>query len=355
MNTMNAFVLHGAKDMRLETGRTRPRIGDKDVLIRITRVGICGSDIHYYQEGYIGRFIPKAPFALGHEFSGTIDAAGAAVTSCKTGDRVTVEPSISCGECFYCRSGRYNLCLNMKFYGSASCFPHIDGGFAEYVLAPERNVIVIPDSMGFDEAAFVEPLSVGMHAVLRAQSALGPRGFAGRTGLVTGGGTIGQTVLLAARAMGIQRIAVSDVAEFPRSVAGKMGADRSFNPAAESFVQEVADFVPQGFDVVFEASGSPRALSQALELAGRGATVVQIGTQPAEASLPVNLVMSKELNVVGSFRYAHVFPLVTDLIATKRVDVRPLITQTYRFEKMQEAMDKAISKEDVIKVQVEFS
>ena len=345
---MRAFVLHGPKDMRLET-IPDPKPGPDEVKIRIKRVGICGSDMHYYQHFQIGSFIPKEPFALGHEFSGEVVEHGSSVESVKLGDRVTVEPGLFCGKCRYCKAGRYNLCSAMRFYGSASCYPHLHGGFAEYVIAPARNCFHVPDGMSYGEGALIEPLAVGMHAVMRAGS------LGGKVGLVTGGGTIGQTVVLSALAMGIDRIYVSDIAPFAREFSVAHGATGAVDPTAPSFADDIKAAAPDGFDAVFEASGSPRALAQSLELAGRGAVVVQIGTQPAEVTLPANVVMSKELTVCGSFRYAHVFPQIITLATQKRMEIAPMITQVFPFEEMQKAMDVSIAKDGVIKVQVEYT
>ncbi len=339
---MTAYVLHGPLDLRLES-RVEPRVGPQEVLIEVKRVGICGSDVHYYNHFRIGQFVPRNPLVLGHEFAGDVLAVGAEVTGLKAGDRVVAEPSLECGVCRFCRSGRYNLCANMKFIGTAACYPHIDGAFAERVVVPASHCYRLHDGLGYGGGALVEPLAVGAHAVMRAGTVAGSRM------LITGGGTIGQMVLAVARAMGATDITVADVDPYAREYSLAHGALAAFDPANE---QQASPARGGGFDVVVEASGAPPALWLAYEAAVRGGRIVQVGTQPAEVALPANLLMSKELAVFGSFRYAHVFPVVLELLSAGRVDVEELISAVYPYQQMQEAMERAVSKRGVVKVQV---
>ncbi|MDD2763552.1 MAG: L-idonate 5-dehydrogenase [Opitutaceae bacterium] len=343
---MRAFVLHGKENLRREDlARPRPQPGQ--VLVRVRRTGICGSDVHYFRHGRVGNFVPKRPFVLGHEFAGEVVEAGVGVTGLEVGMRVAIDPSQPCGACRHCRSGRYNLCENMRYFGSASCDPHLDGGFAEFVAVPARNCHEMPAGMDWGEAAMLEPLSVALHAALRA----GP--VAGRSVLVTGGGAIGQLVALAVRALGAGCVALSDPVAFPRRFAAEMGADAVIDPADPASGQKALDLTDSGFDCVFEAAGSAPALAQALHVARRGGTIVQVGTLPPEVPLPANLIMTKELNVLGSFRFAHVFPMALQFVASRRINVAPLISQTFPFEETLQAMARAASKDNVIKVQIE--
>lgn len=341
---MNAFVLHGPHDLRAET-RSEPQLGPHDVRIDVRRTGICGSDVHYYEQFQIGQFIPQAPLVLGHEFAGVATEIGSAVTTIEIGDRVTVEPSIECGRCAQCRAGRYNLCTNLRFIGTAATIPHIDGGFAERVVVPASHCYRLPDSLDFGAGALVEPMAVGAQAVRRA----GP--VADARVLITGGGTIGQMVLAMVHAQGATEITLADPADYPRNFSLQHGAIATVDPTETGIAKEL--FADGGFDVVFEASGSPSALSFAYETAARGARVVQIGTQPASVTLPANLVMSKELTVLGSFRYAHVYPSVLAMMSSGRVNVGDMISAVFPFSEMQNAMNRAVSKEQVVKVQVE--
>jgi L-idonate 5-dehydrogenase len=345
MSLMKGYVLHGAMDLRLES-MPIPAPSADSVLIKVARSGICGSDIHYFSKGKIGSFVPKSPFVPGHEFVGEIAEAGKSVTALSCGDRVAVEPSIACGCCGNCKKGRYNLCVNSKFIGTASSFPHLNGGFAEYVVVPARNCYRLPDRISYDIGALVEPLAVGTHAVLRAGN------VAGKSILITGGGTIGQTVMIIARAFGATRIAVSDIDEFCRQFSRTHGADAAFDPSSPDFEGEVKAWSPGGFDLVFEASGSPAALKQGILSAARGATLVQIGTQPDEVSLPINQIMAKELQLLGSFRYANVYEIDLELLMKERVRIDHLVTHVFGFDDFLSAMETAVKGENTLKIQI---
>jgi L-idonate 5-dehydrogenase len=342
---MKAFLLHGAKDLR-SVDLPKPVPGSGEVLLAMRRAGICGSDIHYFSHGQIGSFVPKRPFVLGHEFSGEIVEVGDGVPPARVGERVTVDPSIPCGHCSFCRAGRYNLCPSMRFYGSASCDPHINGGFEEYILAPAANAFVVPDALSWGEAAMAEPLSVAIHAARRAGN------LAGQAVLVTGGGTIGQLAALVARVFGAGRVVVSDIKPGPRQFALDRGADGSLDARSPSFAPEAEALVPGGFDVVIEAAGSAAALGQALTVVRRGGTIVQIGTLPSSVTLPLNIVMARELSLLGSFRFANVFPNAIELMASGRIDVKPLITSVYPLAELSVAMLTAITAPQGIKVQI---
>ena len=343
---MKAFLLHGEKDMRAQD-LAIPTVSPGQVMLKVKRAGICGSDIHYYTHGKIGTFIPKRPFVLGHEFAGEIVSAGDDSSAKLIGTRVAVDPSIPCRACKHCRSGRNNLCRNMKFYGSASCDPHIDGGFAEYTVAPAANCYIVPDSLGWGEAAMIEPLSVVIHAARRAVD------IAGHRVLVTGGGAIGQLMALVARSFGASQVVMSDIASYPRDLALRLGADKSLNGRDADFEAQALEVSHGGFDFVFEASGSAQALAQAIAVAERGATIVQVGTLPTPVTAPLNSVMAKELNFIGSFRFANVFATALDIAASRRIDMPALIGAVLPLSEMQKAMDLAVGKNEVVKVQIE--
>ncbi|MFN0193982.1 MAG: L-idonate 5-dehydrogenase [Aestuariivirga sp.] len=343
---MAAFVLHGEKDLRAQN-LEMPDVPPGHVLLKVKRAGICGTDMHYYAHGKIGTFIPKRPFVLGHEFAGEVVSAGDSASTKLIGARVAVDPSIPCGTCKHCRSGRYNLCRNMRFYGSASCDPHIDGGFAEYTVAPAVNCFVVPDSLGWGEAAMIEPLSVVVHAARRAGNVSGYRV------LVTGGGAIGQLMALVARSFGASQIVMSDIAAFPRNLSIRLGADAALDARDPDFEAKALEISQGGFDFVFEASGSAQALAQAIAVADRGATIAQVGTLPTPVTAPLNSIMAKELNFIGSFRFANVFATSLELAASKRIDLSSLISAVLPLSDMQKAMDLAIGKNEVVKVQIE--
>jgi len=346
MKSMNAFVLYAKNDLRREA-RPIPATGPGSVLIRVVRAGICGSDMHYYGEGRVGDFVLQMPFVLGHEISGEVVECGKEVSAFRKQDRVIVEPAFPCGACAACRRGRYNLCGSMKVLGSASAMPHMDGGFADFVVVPSRGCFLLPESLSYQEGALVEPLAVAVHAVARAPS------VTGKSVLITGAGAIGEMTLMVCRAAGAARIGVTDVSAFAREFAKSHGADAVFDPAREDFSGEARAFVADGFDVVFEASGAVAALKQGLELAARGATVVQVGMLPPSVTLNLGLVTSKELQMMGSFRYANAFEAALELLTNKRLDINGVVTHVFRFDDTQEALACAMGDARSLKVHIE--
>jgi len=312
----------------------------------VRAAGICGSDLHYYAHGKCGNFIPTEPFILGHEFAGEIVASGDEKNASLIGTRVAVDPSRPCGRCKICRQGRYNLCPEMVYFGSASVVPPSAGCFAEYVVAPARNCAPLPDDFEYAWGALLEPLSVAAHAVQRSG------GVSGKSVLITGGGTIGQMIQLVATAFGASKVVVSDVKPFAREFAIKQGATATLDPTNLDCSKQAAELAPDGFEVVFEAAGVGAALNQAFALCARGATLVQVGTLPDGTVIPANTLLTRELQYIGSWRFANVFERVIELVVSGRIDVRPLITRRYPFEQFQEAIVDATGA-DVIKVQIE--
>jgi L-idonate 5-dehydrogenase len=343
--TMKAFVLHGAKDIRPEEV-ARPVPGAGEVLIAVRAAGICGSDLHYYAHGRCGNFIPTRPFILGHEFSGEVVALGEGVDTLALGTRVAVDPSRACGVCKQCRHGRYNLCPKMLYYGTASVVPPRDGCYAEYVTVPVRNCWPLPDGFEYAWGALLEPMSVAMHAVMRSG------GVGGKTVLITGGGTIGQMILLTAVAFGASKVIVSDIKPFAREFAENHGASGTLDPTSPTIAEDAAELSPGGFEVVFEAAGVAPALDQAIRLSAPGATVVQVGTLPDGTAVPVNALLTKELQYVGSWRFANVFDRVIEMVTSGRIDPRPLITGIMPFEDLAEAIQAAGSGQNVLKMQI---
>lgn len=338
---MEAFLLHGPKDLRPAT-LPRPRPAPGEVLVRVRRAGICGSDIHYYQHGRIGRFVPLRPLVLGHEFAGEVAELGEGAPAGLLGRRVAVDPSIPCGSCAHCREGRYNLCSNMRFFGSASCDPHLDGGFGQFVTVPAANCHPLPDHLGWAEAAMVEPLSVALHAIERAG------GVSGRSVLITGGGTIGLLIALAARAFGARHVALADPLPFARAQALAVGADLAFDPTDPSADQG------EGCEIAFEAAGAASALGLALATVRRGGTIVQVGTLPAEVALPLNDIMARELSLLGSFRFANVFATALALLARGQIAPGALVSAAYPLARLPEAMSRAAGRDGVTKIQIDL-
>jgi L-idonate 5-dehydrogenase len=333
--------IHAKEDLRVEN-TAEPDIAPGQVLVRLGAGGICGSDLHYYFEGRNGSFIVREPLVPGHEASGTVARIGAGVTRVKVGDKIAVSPSHACGNCDYCREGRENLCRSMRFLGSASLFPHVQGMFCEYFVMGERQCYPVAGDITLGELAFAEPLAVGLHAVNRAGDLLG------KNVLVTGGGTIGCLTVISARLAGATSVTVSDVLDRPLATAHTVGASRTVR--ADKEADALAS--PQ-FDVAFEASGSFAALKACVAAAKRGGTIVQVGTLPHEP-LPfvVNEIMSKELDLKGAFRWGIEFDWAVQYIAARRVDVKPLLSGQFPLQDAVKAFELAKDKTRSTKVQL---
>ena len=348
-NTMKAVLLHGAKDLRLENFRM-PDLFPGMVLLRIKRVGICGSDLHYFEDGYCGSFIPTRPFILGHELTAEVIAANGDSSSLPAiGSRVTVNPARACGFCDYCKSGRTNLCRSTIMLGSGSTDPPTDGAMAEYISVRGDQCHLLPDKIDDGFGAMIEPLAVALHAVKRAGTVSGKRV------LVTGGGTIGLLTALTAKSSGAITVAVSDIVPERRKSALDSGVDIVLDPAEKNLNEKVKEISGDGFDIIFEASGASTALRQAFDLVKPGGTIVQIGTLCTEdIPLPANQVMVKEIQFIGSFRYGNVFDEAIRLVESGKIDLRPFITGILPMNEITKAMNLAGDKIHALKVQVQI-
>lgn len=344
---MKAVVIHAAKDLRIEErdpGVLEP--GQVDVAIEAG--GICGSDLHYYNHGGFGTIRLREPMILGHEIAGTVRALGAGVSGLAIGDRVAVSPSRPCNHCDYCLKGLQNHCLNMRFYGSAMPMPHIQGAFRQRLIAEAWQCHRVVDNVSINEAAFAEPFAVTLHAVKRAGSLLGKRV------LVTGCGPIGALTILAARAHGAQEIVATDVMDAVLVKAREVGADRTINVAEHP--EELAAYSANkgSFDVMFEASGNERALRAGLDVLRPRGILMQLGLG-GDISVPQNMIVSKEIDLRGSFRFHEEFGLAVDLISRKVVDVKPLLTGIYTLDEAVKAFETAGDRSRSMKVQLAFN
>jgi L-idonate 5-dehydrogenase len=338
---MLACRIHAKEDLRVENA-DMPPVGAGEVLLKLGAGGICGSDLHYYFEGRNGSFVVREPLVPGHEASAVVAGVGADVTRVRVGDKVAVSPSHACGRCEGCREGREQLCSNMKFLGSASLFPHVQGMFQEYFVMGERQCYPVAGDITLGELAFAEPLAVRLHAVARGGDLLG------KSVLITGAGTIGCVTVQAARLAGARKVTVSDILDRPLAQARIVGADATLHAARD------ADALakPQ-FDVAYEVSGSFAALKTCMAAIKRGGVVVQVGTLPHEP-LPfvVNEVMAKEIDLRGAFRWGIEFDWAVDYLSTRRVDVRPLLSGQYPLKDAVAAFHAAADKNKSTKVQV---
>ncbi len=343
---MKSVVIHAAKDLRIE--ETDPgSAGPGQVEIAIEAGGICGSDLHYYNHGGFGTIRLREPMILGHEIAGTIKALGSGVSGLAIGDRVAVSPSRPCNACDYCLKGQQNHCLNMRFYGSAMPMPHIQGAFRQRLVAESWQCHKVADGISINEAAFAEPFSVTLHAVNRAGSLLGKRV------LVTGCGPIGALCILAARAHGAQEIVATDVMDAVLLKALEVGADRTINVATDSDKLAAYSANKGHFDMMFEASGNERAVRAGLDVLKPRGILMQLGLG-GDVSLPQNLIVAKEIDMRGSFRFHEEFALAVDLINRRRVDVKPLLTSIFDLDDAVAAFEAAGDRSRSMKVQLSF-
>jgi L-iditol 2-dehydrogenase len=331
---MKAAVLHKPLDLRVEDVNI-PQISSHEVLVKMKRVGICGSDVHYYLEGQVASFIVKKPLILGHECSGEIVEIGDEVKNLKVGQRVVIEPGFTCGKCEYCRSGRYNLCREVKFYAT----PPYDGTFAEYASAPEQNVYVMPDEMSYDDGAMIEPLAVGMMAAKMGEVT------AQDTVVVLGAGPIGQMALQASKTYGALEIFVTDIVEYRLEYARKYGANETVNSAKEDVIEKIQKLTKnKGVDVVIEASGASQAIQQAIEVVKPGGRIVLVGYPPGDVQIPIPKVISKELRIQGIHRYANVYSTAIKAVSSGRAVVKPYVTHVFPLKQIKEAFEANINK-----------
>jgi L-iditol 2-dehydrogenase len=319
---MRASVLRAAGDLAIEERRV-PTPAAHEVLVRISSVGVCGSDVHYYEHGRIGSFEVTAPLVLGHEASGVVEAVGAAVTRLSPGDRVSLEPGVPDLSCPQCLSGRYNLCENMKFHAT----PPYDGSFAEYVVHHELFAHRVPDSMSDDAAALLEPLSVALWACQKGGVTAGSRV------LVTGVGPVGLLVVQVARALGAAEVIASDINTQRLTLAQALGATRVFDPSRSDTPSE--SIRP---DVMLDCSGSPAAIRAAIDLVAPAGRVVLVGMGGAEYPMPMSTVQERELVVTGTFRYAHTWPTAIALAGSGAVELDQLVTSHHGIEQVAAAL-----------------
>jgi D-xylulose reductase len=342
---MKALVLHEANRLSIDDIEIEEQPGPDDVRIDVHTVGICGSDVHYYEFGKIGNFIVRAPMVLGHEASGTVIEAGANVKSLKPGDRVCMEPGVPDLASRATLRGIYNLDPAVRFWAT----PPIHGCLRETVVHPAMFTFKLPDNVGYDEGALMEPLSVGLQAATKAR--IRP----GDTAVVSGCGTIGLVTALAARAAGCGRVIISDVIGPKLDLAASYGfrpVDLKNEDLAEVVKQETDGW---GADVVFEASGNDRAVAGVFGPLCPGGTVVFIGMPVEPVAIDIVAAQAKEARMESVFRYAHQYPRAIALVASGAIDVKPLVTDRYAFADSVQAFEYAAHPEPrTVKTVIEF-
>jgi L-idonate 5-dehydrogenase len=319
------------------------------VRVKYATGGICGSDIHYYQDGRVGNFAVKEPLILGHEIAGTIIELGDEVGDLHVGQPVAINPNLPCLACTYCLAGQTNLCQQMVFFGSAAVTPHIQGGFREELVVPRRQCVGLPDGFDLTIAAFAEPLAICLHAVNRA----GP--LTHKSILITGCGPIGCLTILAARLAGVRHITVTDIEDTVLQTAKALGADETINVVGQA--DALADYeAGRGhFDAAFECSGNPLALQSCLNAVRPRGSIVQTGLMPlGDNPVPVNKLLAKELSLHGTFRFHEEFDIAVDTLVKGRLDVSTLLTGVFTFSDADAAFSAASDRSKHMKIQLQF-
>ncbi|HEY1684985.1 MAG TPA: NAD(P)-dependent alcohol dehydrogenase [Tepidisphaeraceae bacterium] len=329
---MPSLVLEKVKQLSIRDIALPTKVWPHDVKIKIHTVGICGSDVHYYEWGSIGPFVVKEPMVLGHEAAGTVVEVGSEVKNLNAGDRVCMEPGIPDPNSKATRLGIYNLDPAVRFWAT----PPVHGCLTDYVIHPAAFTFKLPDNVSFAEGAMVEPLAVGMHAANKAR--LRP----GDVGVVIGAGPIGMVTALAALAGGCSRIIMSDVQQPKLDLAARLGPITPVNVAQEN-LKDVVNKLTDGWgaDVVFECSGNDKAVASVFDTLCPGGRVVLIGMPGKPVAVDVVAAQVKEASIETIFRYAHVYPRALALMGSGKIDVKPLITDTFEFKESVAAFDYA--------------
>ncbi|CAL3965369.1 hypothetical protein PZA11_001867 [Diplocarpon coronariae] len=338
------FVLRKQGEFFYETRKTPELPSSKHVLVRIVATGICGSDVHYWTHGAIGPFVVRDPLVLGHESAGVIVRAGADVKSLKLGDRVAVEPGVPCRSCEFCRGGKYNLCAEMQFAAT----PPVDGTLATYYTVPEDFCFVLPEHISIEEGAMVEPLSIAVHCTRLAGVSVGHKV------LVMGAGPIGLLCCAVAKALGASVVIATDIVDSRLEFASKYAASHTYKmlreaPEVNAKNIMAACAIPGGADVVVDATGVAPCIAAGVFALKRGGTFLQAGLGAPDILFPVGEFASKEANYKSSFRYGPGdYALAIKLLESKRVDLKALMTHSYKFDKAADAF-LGTSKQEGIK------
>jgi L-idonate 5-dehydrogenase len=347
---MRALVCHAPLDLRLDSFDAEP-LGPRQLRVRVAFGGICGSDLHYFQHGGFGTVRIKQPMVLGHEVSGVVEEVGSEVAGevggFARGQRIAISPSRPCGACRYCQRGQHNHCLDMRFYGSAMRFPHVQGAFREMLVIDAAQAHKVAADLPLSQAALAEPLSVGLHAIARAGSVFG------KNVLVTGCGPIGALLIAGLRRAGAAHIVAADIAALPLACALKMGADVAVNLSENP--EGLAPYAgTRGwFDAMFEASGSDKALRGGLEVVAPRGVIVTVGLG-GDASLPLNTIVAKEIDLRGTFRFHEEFGVAVSFLNQRLVDGSPVISDIVAFDRATDAFTLAGDKRKSMKVQIAF-
>ena len=338
---MKVAVMKGIGEMGFET-RPIPNPKENEVLVKLEYVGICGSDLHYYENGRIGDYIVKPPFVLGHEPGGVVVEVGKNVSHLKVGDRVALEPGKTCGHCEFCRTGRYNLCPDVIFFAT----PPVDGVFQEYVAHEAELCFKLPDNVDTMEGALIEPLAVGFHAAMQGGAHIG------QTAVVTGSGCIGLVTMMALKAIGVNEVYVVDIMQNRLDKAMELGASGIINGSVQNTVETIMQLTNgRGCDLVIDTSGTEICVNQGIEMLVKGGTLVLVGySSSGNMKLQSSLICDKEINIKSVFRYRHIYPMAIKAVADGKVNLKGIVTNIFNLDDIQNAMDKSVrDKADIVK------
>ena len=343
---MKVAVMQEIGKMKLIT-RDIPIPKDNEVLVKLEYVGICGSDMHYYETGAIGPFVVEPPFVLGHEPGGVVTEVGKNVKHLKVGDRVALEPGTTCMKCEFCREGKYNLCPDVVFFAT----PPVDGVFQEYVAHDADYCFKLPDNVSTLEGALIEPLAVGFYAAMQGNA------HVGQTAVVFGAGCIGLVSMMACKAMGVSQIIVVDIMDKRLDKALELGATKVINGLNCDVVKEILEYTNgKGADILIETAGTEVTTNQAIYAAKKGATVVLVGySKTGNVNMQMGHALDKEITFKTIFRYRHIYPMAIEAVSDGRVNLKGIVTDMFELDDIQNAMDKSIQdKENIVKAVVKI-
>ena len=344
---MKTAVMKAIGKIELEE-REIPQPKEGEVLIKIGYVGICGSDVHYFETGAIGDFVVKPPFVLGHEAAGTVVALGEGVDSLKIGDRVAMEPGKTCGHCEFCRTGRYNLCPDVQFFAT----PPYDGVFQEYVTYDASMCFKLPDNVSLMEGALIEPLAVGFHAANQGGAHIGQKA------VVFGSGCIGLMCLLALKAEGVTEVYVIDVIDKRLEKAMELGAAGVINSSKEDAEERIMELAGgYGVDLAIDTAGADVTINQGIRMVKPGGTIVCVGySRSGKVTLDMSVALNKEITFRTVFRYRHIYPMAIAAVSSGLINLRNVVTDTFTLDEIQEAMVKSVNdKVNIVKAVIEVA
>ena len=340
---MKVAIMTGLREVQLIT-REVPQPKDDEVLVKLEYIGICGSDLHYYETGAIGPFVVEPPFVLGHECAGVVAELGKNVSHLSVGDRVALEPGTTCNVCQFCRDGKYNLCPDVIFFAT----PPVDGVFQEYVAHKADYCFKLPDSLTTMEGALIEPLAVGFHGAFEGGARIG------QSVVVFGAGCIGLSSMLACRAMGLSNIIVVDIMDNRLNKAKEMGATHIINGKDIDVVAKIKELTGgKGADLIFETAGLELTANQAIHASYKGATIVLVGySASGKMNLDISLSLDKEITFKTIFRYRHIYPVAIEA-ASSGMNLKGMVTNVFTLDEIATAMEQCVeNKADIVKAVV---